>query len=347
MQKLALLSLGILMGWFGSSVAANAESRPLNLHLPTDNDGIFSSDPSDFYMYTYRNFEGVSSTPWTAGQYGFVRNQKRTAAGLISTRFHEGVDIRPVRRDSSNKPLDDVRSIADGKVVYVNSVASRSSYGNYVVVEHNWGYGPFYSLYAHLMSTSVRAGQAVTPATVLGRLGYTGNGINVERSHLHLELNLLIEDDFQKWHNKHFTSANHHGKYNGINLIGLDIAGLYLRHKKDPSISIPAFMNGMEVYFKVRVPRSGDLEILRRYPFLANGNVTGNSPSFEIAFSSSGVPLSITPSAYKVGQPTVTWVKYSPTYHSYLTRGRLSGSGSTASLTDSGLRYIQLVTGQF
>lgn len=32
-------------------------SEPLGLVLPTDNDAIFS-DPSKFYMYTDRNFEG-------------------------------------------------------------------------------------------------------------------------------------------------------------------------------------------------------------------------------------------------------------------------------------------------
>ena len=33
----------------------------MGLVLPTDNDAIFSSDPSQFYMYTDRNFEGVVS----------------------------------------------------------------------------------------------------------------------------------------------------------------------------------------------------------------------------------------------------------------------------------------------
>jgi len=346
MQKSLPIFLTLAGVWCTLMTGLQAETKPLGLQLPTDNQALFSGDPSDFYMYTYRTFEGVSSKPWTAGKYGFVRNQKRTAAGIVNTRFHEGADIRPVRRDSSGKPLDDVRAIADGKVVYVNSVSSRSSYGNYVVVEHDWGYGEFYSLYAHLMTTDVRSGQRVSAGTKLGRLGYTGVGINVERSHLHLELNMMLHNKFGRWHDKHFTSPNHHGNHNGLNLVGIDITGLYMRHKDNPNITIPEFMKGMEAHHKVIVPRRGELQLLTRYPFLGEGTGTP-STSWEITFSSSGIPMKIVPSSRSVSQPTVSWVKYSSTYHSYLTRGRLTGSGSSAGLSDSGLRYIQLIMGTF
>ena len=136
-------------------------AAPLGLVLPTDNAAIFSEDPSQFYMYTDRNFEGVLSKPWSGGAYGFTRDQKRTGAGIILTRLHEGIDIRPVKRDASGEPLDEVRSIADGTVVYVNGAAGQSNYGRYVVVHHDWGDGPFFSLYAHLSSASVTAGQPV------------------------------------------------------------------------------------------------------------------------------------------------------------------------------------------
>ena len=100
-----LLSLPGLHGILSAS--------PLGLVLPTDNQAIFSSDPSEFYMYTDRNFEGVTSKPWSGGGYGFTRDQKRSAAGIILTRLHEGIDIRPMRRDSSGDPLDEVRAIRD------------------------------------------------------------------------------------------------------------------------------------------------------------------------------------------------------------------------------------------
>ena len=41
-------------------------------------------DDPDFYMYTDRTFEGVRSRPWQGGQYGFVRNEVRTPAGVVS-----------------------------------------------------------------------------------------------------------------------------------------------------------------------------------------------------------------------------------------------------------------------
>lgn len=318
----------------------------MGLVLPTGNTAIFSKEPWKFYMYTDRSFEGVSSTPWEGGQYGFSRNQKRTAAGVICTKFHEGVDIRPVRRASDGNPLDDVRSIATGSVVYTNATSSHSNYGRYVVVKHDWGYGPFFSLYAHLMSISVRTGQSVAPGTVLGRLGYTGSGINKTRAHVHLELNMFLSSNFEKWHNAHFPSPNYHGVYNGLNLEGLDIAGIFLAHRGDPNLTLPDFIKRMPVYFKVLVPNRGRLEIVKRYPWLAEGSPSEGA-SWEISLSSSGIPLAVKPSSKSVSQPVVSWVKNSPTYHSYYTRNRLTGSGSSAGLSSSGQSYIRLLTGAF
>jgi murein DD-endopeptidase MepM/ murein hydrolase activator NlpD len=323
---------------------ARSASRPLGLVLPTDNTALFSREPWKFYMYTNRSFEGVSSTPWEGGQYGFSRNLKRTAAGLINTKFHEGVDIRPVRRTSDGTPLDTVRSIAAGSVVHTSNTSGQSSYGRYVVVKHDWGYGPFYSLYAHLMSISVKRGQNVGPGTVLGRLGYTGVGINRTRSHVHLELNMLLSSRFEQWHDLHHRSPNYHGIYNGLNMAGIDIAGLFLAHRGNSNISIPDFTKRMDAYFKVLVPNRGTLEITKRYPWLGNPR---RSSSWEISLSRSGIPLAVKSSSKRVSQPTVSWVKHSPTYHSYLTRGLLSGSGSSASLSNSGTAYIRLISGGF
>ncbi len=320
----------------------------LDLALPTDNRALFSSDPSAFYMHTNRTFEGVSSKPWTGGKFGFVRNQKRTGEGVIMTRFHEGMDIRPVRRDSQGRALDDVRPIAKGKVVYANAVPGRSSYGNYVVIEHEWDSGRFYSLYAHLADVQVKAGQRVDHRSVLGRMGDTGVGLNRARSHAHVELNLLMSKRFERWHGKHFNSPNYHGIYNGINLAGLDLPGLFLRHAANPEITIPDFMARMAVHYKVVVPNRGQLELVSRYPFLGkNLHLARNNPSWEIHFSQSGMPLAVAPSSRRVSQPEVTYVKRSETYHSYHTMGRLTGSGSSAGLSARGLRHVALVTGQF
>ena len=155
-------------------------------------------------MYTDRNFEGVSSKPWQGGTYGFSRNGKRTSVGIINTRFHEGIDIRPVRRDASGNPLDDIYSMMNGTVVYVNSDSSKSNYGRYVVMHHDFGNGPFFSLYAHISSATVAAGQQVRAGQSIAKMGYTGAGINRERSHVHVELTMLLSDRFQAWYDRHF-----------------------------------------------------------------------------------------------------------------------------------------------
>jgi len=319
-----------------------------DLTLPTDNRAIFSDDPAQFYMYTDRNFEGVTSKPWTAGQYGFVRDQKRTEAGIILTKFHEGMDIRPTKRDEKGVPLDLVYPITEGVVVHVAAQASQSSYGKYVVVRHNFPEGPFYSLYGHLMDTRVKTGAKVSPETILGRLGYTGEGIDRVRAHLHLELNLLLSDRFDAWHKARFQTPNYHGVFNGLNLVGIDIARLYKDRLKDPSLTLASFLSKEKVHHKVRVPAKGKLPLVARYPFLNKGDGASPGPaSWEIHFNQSGVPLAFVPSSVRTNSPVVTWVEPSKTYHSYLTRGRLTGSGSTAGLSSSGLSYLSLVTGQF
>lgn len=327
----------------------SAQAGPLGLVLATDNDAIFSADPSQFYMYTDRNFEGVRSKPWQGGTYGFSRNQKRTSAGIVFTRFHEGVDIRPVRRDSSGNPLDEIRSIADGTVVYVNDTSSTSNYGKYVVVHHDWGEGPFFSLYAHLSSATAVAGQRVRAGETIAKMGYTGAGLNRERAHLHLELCLLLSDHFQRWYERHFTSTNHHGIFNGINLIGIDIAELYKAHRANPNLSVAQFLaSSEEVHYRVLVPKSGALEFLRRYPWLGRDLDSVRKPrSWEFAFASTGVPLEVRPSSQSLSYPTVTYVKPGGTDHSDLTSGRITGTGNSAQLTPSGSRYMQLLTDSF
>src|SRR2546430_12277323 len=160
-----------------------AQSQVLDLVLPTDNDALFSGDGPAFYQYVERNYKGAKSTPWEGGQYGFVRDPTDTAGGIVYTRFHEGVDIRPLHRDPRGEPLDDVRAIADGKVVHTNLVPGYSNYGNYIVIEHVWDGSPYYSLYGHLIEIAVNVGQRVNRGDRIARMGYSGEGLNQARAH--------------------------------------------------------------------------------------------------------------------------------------------------------------------
>src|SRR5690349_7539032 len=89
----------------------SAKMQALELGLPTDNDAIFHGGGDAFYQHIERDYHGEKSTPWEGGQYGFVRDPEPTREGMVYTRFHEGIDIKPVHRDENGEPRDEVRAI--------------------------------------------------------------------------------------------------------------------------------------------------------------------------------------------------------------------------------------------
>lgn len=330
----------------GLSLAAmvSGQTEPLNLVLPTENDAIFRGDGPEFYQYIERDYKGEKSTPWEGGQYGFVRNPIETAAGIVYTRFHEGIDIRPLQRDASGEPLDTVHAIAAGVVVHTNPVPGFSNYGKYVVVEHRWDGCNYYSLYGHLSAITVRAGQRVQQRDQLGVMGHTGEGLNQARAHVHLELNLMLSRQFEAWHDTLFKNdPNHHGLYNGINLMGIDIARLYLALRKRPSLTIPDFLAQEETFYRVTIPASKHFDLLKFYPWLLVQKAEGAPVSWEVSFNRAGVPLKIAPSAKPVSEPQLSYVKKSSIDPSNLTRDQVTGHGESAHLTDSGKRLMRLL----
>ena len=128
---LLFLSGCFLFLWSASYLAADIAVR-----FPTSNTALLNDRPQDFYMYVDRNFEGQKSQPWQAGAYGFTRTLVRTQAGPVATKFHEGIDIKPLKRDAAGVPLDDVHPVAGGIVVHASANPAHSNYGRYVVIEH-------------------------------------------------------------------------------------------------------------------------------------------------------------------------------------------------------------------
>jgi len=318
------------------------------LVLPTDNQGLLKGDLPSFYMFVDRTFENEVTTPWEGGAFGYVRGPVRFGQRLVLMHFHEGMDIAPQKRDTLGEPLDEVRSMAPGEVVYVSDVPGASNYGRYIVVRHNWGTGPFYSLYAHLSKALVAAGTPLVAGTPLGIMGHTGSGLDRRRSHLHVELNVILSDRFPAWHDKNFRpSPNHHGLYNGLNLAGLDIGRLFLAQQKNPALTVPEFIKTIEPTWRAVVPRKRTPDLLKNYPWLAGGDVSATSSSWEITMNDSGFPLAIKPSALFVTKPQVVWVKDRGIPHTYYTRGHVTGSGETGTLTANGERYLELLTGDF
>lgn len=321
-----------------------AAAEPFKPILPTDNRALLDGKPEDFYMYVTRVFDNKSSKPWTAGQYGFVRTLRKTETdGIIATKFHEGLDIKPTKRDRSGNPLDEVRAILDGEVVHVNNSAGGSSYGKYIVIKHNLDCGPFFSLYAHLSRVDTKVGDRVIGGSPIAIMGYTGAGINRTRAHLHLEFCMLSTENFIDWIGANTT----HGIYDGRNLIGIDIASLFLATEASDKVTIPKFLESASPYFKVAVPRKDELEITKRYPWLKKGDHSISSPSWEISFTDSGIPLSVVPSRREVSDATITYVRTTRSKHEYYTRGRLTGTGRKASLSQSGRKFIAIFTNEY
>ena len=175
-------------------------------------------------------------------------------------------------------------------------------------------------------------------------MGYTGVGINRERAHVHLELNLLLSHRFETWYNTYYkTDPNHNGIYNGINLTGLDVARLYLALRKNPTMTIPQFLEGEEVFYKVTVARSAHFELPKLYPWMVRGRAGAQSASWEVSFDRSGMPLQIQPSDKKLTAPELTYVKKSTVDYTHLTRGVVEGRNGRGVLTPYGQQLMRLL----
>lgn len=331
----------------GLAVFCHAQEPGIDLRLPTENHHLFSDEPERFYMYVDRIFEGETSKPWEGGSFGMVRNAIRVNGEVVLTKFHEGIDIAPIQRDRAGNPLDLVSSIADGRVAYVSPLAGRSNYGKYVVVEHQWEGSSIYSLYAHLAEITCKPGDAVNTGSVLGRLGYTGAGINRTRAHVHLELAMLMSRHFGDWMKANVGGTNYHGPFNGMNLAGTDVARFFLEHKKNPALAFSEFVASTPVYFKVAVPSNGIPDFVVRHPWICRAEGKETAVSWEIGFSATGQPVSFTPSQQPVEIPVVTSIRPSEIPHRYLTRNLVTGQNNRASLTRSGKQLVSLLTDDF
>ena len=104
------------------------------------------------------------------------------------------------------------------------------------------------------------------------------------------------------------------------------------------------FLRGIEPAYRVLVPASAEMEILRTYPWLLDEK-NPRGASWEVSFSRWGQPVRVAPSQTPVSQPQVSWVRDTGLSHDLNTRGIVTGSGSTGKLTSSGRRFIELACG--
>jgi murein DD-endopeptidase MepM/ murein hydrolase activator NlpD len=317
----------------------------LLLDFPTANHELAERRPADFYQYVDRTFGGEKTQPWEGGQFGFVRDPRTIGGATVHTRHHEGIDIKPLRRDPSGNPLDPILAAAAGTVVYANRAPAGSNYGRYVVVEHVADGARYYSLYAHLATIAVAEGERVAQGQTLGIMGYSGRGLDRTRAHLHFEFALLMSENFDGWHHEVTRGdANPHGNYNGQNLAGINPADLLLAVREDPTtFDLGRFLRDQPLYYKIAIPASANFTLPRRYPWMLAG-ANRNPPTWVVSFTQFGVPVRVEPSAVAVAEPQVVFVRDSRVPYSRATKNIITGSAGRPVLSESGRSLVALLT---
>jgi len=324
-------------------VAVVQTALAVDVSLPTSNDNLLHHRYEEFYQRTAR----PDDSAWQGGMYGLVRNARIRQGESVYTRFHEGIDIKPLYRDKRGDPLDSVRTIASGIVVYANERAGHSNYGKYVVVEHIWSGSPYYSVYAHLQDIWIDSGDVVERGDPIGRLGYTGAGITRSRAHLHLEICMLYNANFQVWYEEEHaaTDTNRHGIFNGKNLAGMDPAR-FLRYMMDnPSHDVSDFLAREQTLYTVQFARNatGRLDLVERYDWLLTREPEDSDQSWRVSFTGGGIPLRVEPVEEQTDRPIVCFVAEVPTPITYASKRVLQRSGGYCTLSPAGDRLVALL----
>ena len=277
----------LLLIVFLSVLAWQQSVASSSLIWPTPNQAFQRGEPIKAFV------QHTSSGRAESGLFGCVRNS--------GGKFHEGIDLYPVKRNSRGEPLDPVYSVLPGRVVYINRTAGYSNYGRYVVVQHDGEAPAFHSLYAHLASIApgIQVGSRVEAGTVLGIMGHSsaGSPIPRSRSHLHLEFGLQLTDDFKTWfdHQK-FGSPNRHGNWNGLNLVSINPLDFYRAVRDGRVRGFRDYLKRLPVAARIRVHSSKIPSFVKNYPALVTRPYTGRRVvAWDIAFTEFGMPKEWTP----------------------------------------------------
>lgn len=254
---------------------------------PTDNKAFEQGLPLVNYI------QATSSGKPESGTFGCVRNNGQ--------KFHEGIDIKSIKRAKNQVPLDTVYAILSGEIVYINNKASLSNYGKYIVLRHKEVGLQFYTLYAHLASISsgLKLKQRVAKGTSLGVMGNTSNfKIPMHLAHLHFEIGLQLgsEESFSAWYKaQKFVTPNYHGAWNGLNLVGLDPIAFFQGKK-----CFLEFIKTYPIAFECTVATQKVPEFIKHNTSLLSDlmDLKKVIQGWKIAFNWLGVPLSWTPVYY-------------------------------------------------
>ncbi|MGC6424832.1 MAG: M23 family metallopeptidase [Lentimonas sp.] len=254
---------------------------------PTPNPAFQEGRPLEDFI------QPTTSGKLESGLFGCVRNG--------GARFHEGLDFFPIKRDSRGEALDDIYSILPGRVVHVSAVAGHSSYGRYVVVEHDGEALAFHTLYAHLatIGPGIQVGARVQSGTVLGKMGRSAAGYSIpsDRAHLHFEIGFKLTDTFQVYYDRQeYRSKNHHGNWNGMNLVSIDPLAFYRAAQAGKVQTLAQHLKTIPVVARIRVHSSKVPSFVRNFPTLVTRPYAGKRVvAWDIAFTQYGMPKEWTP----------------------------------------------------
>lgn len=231
------------------------------LRLPTDRTNLLTAATNESFQTT------ATGNP-DSGLFGTVRTDSNGRG-----QFHEGIDIRCLRRDRAGNPLDAVYAAADGTVAYANRGAGLSNYGKYILIAHRDPIGTVYTLYAHLaqIDDAIRPGVPVRTGTILGIMGHTStSGIPLERAHLHFEVDLMFNRQFDAWFRGKKLKPDH-GLYHGWNFLGIDplVVLAYSRDHGAPDMG--RILAAQPVAFELVVKAPSLPDFFKMYPALWTG----------------------------------------------------------------------------
>jgi murein DD-endopeptidase MepM/ murein hydrolase activator NlpD len=259
----------------------------IELVWPTPNTAFLEGKPIDAYV------QPTVSGEVTSGLFGCVRSS--------GTQFHEGLDLKPVSRNKRGEPTDDVFATMAGVVRHVNLRAGDSSYGRYVVIEHVELKPAVYTLYAHLSAVApgVNAGERVECGQVIATMGRSAGGYTIpkDRAHLHYEIGLMATRWFQSWYDwKKFGSANDHGLYNGMNLMGVDALDFFNRFRARTVNDFSDYFAQLPSVVRVRIATKRVPDFVQRYPELLTREIpAAGVAGWEMKVNATGLPFSWTP----------------------------------------------------
>ena len=310
--------------------------------LPTANRALFDKGGEEKF------FVGTTGRAWPSGTFGCVRSE--------GWQMHEGLDIRSIQRDRRGEPIDPVLASAGGTVAYINTRASASNYGKYVVLRHLIDGLEVFTVYAHLsaFAPGLKTGKTVQAGEVIGTMGRTSNTgerISLERAHVHFEINLFVSDRFSTWYKKeHPKQPDEHGIWNGMNLLGLDPRLVFMEQQaQGGKFNFLKFVQSRPELCRVIV-RDANFSFPKRYPQLIRPNPLAQKEGvagYEIALDANAVPIQLTPRAaselkskqrYQLFSVNAAEQQRSPC------RKLVTRRGSEWELTNTGLNFLELLT---